>query len=102
MEIRVVIDTNVMIGFLIGKRLEKIKDRLSEASIRLILTDQLINELKSVTSRPKFKKYFNKQDVVELIELLDKLTLFKISPKFAEIPKITFFLVFVLLEMLII
>jgi len=69
MEIRVVIDTNVMIGFLIGKRLQKIKNRLSEASIRLILTDQLINELKSVTSRPKFKKYFNKQDVVELIEL---------------------------------
>ena len=69
MEIRVVIDTNVMIGFLVGKRLKKIKDRLSEASIRLILTDQLINELKSVTSRPKFKKYFNKQDVVELIEL---------------------------------
>jgi hypothetical protein len=60
MENRVVIDTNVMISFLIGKRLRKLKDKLSDSSIRLILTEQLISELKLVTSRPKFKKYFEK------------------------------------------
>lgn len=70
MEIRIVVDTNVMISFLIGKRLRKMKDKLSDSSIKLILTDQLINELKLVTSRPKFRKYFNKQDVVEFIELI--------------------------------
>ncbi len=59
-----------MISFLIGKRLRKIKDKLSDISIRLILTDQLFSELKLVTSRPKFKKYFNKPDVVEFIDLI--------------------------------
>jgi len=67
---RVIVDTNVMISFLIGKRLQKLKNKLSDLSITLILTDQLINELKLVTSRPKFRKYFNKQDVNEFIDLI--------------------------------
>ena len=46
MENRVVIDTNVMVSFLIGKRLRKLKDKLSDSSIKLILTKQLIDELK--------------------------------------------------------
>jgi putative PIN family toxin of toxin-antitoxin system len=85
MEIRVVVDTNVMVSFLIGKRLRKMKDKLSDASIKLILTDQLINELKLVTSRPKFRKYFNKQDVVEFIELISIIGL---SYTIQDIPKI--------------
>jgi putative PIN family toxin of toxin-antitoxin system len=60
MENRVVIDTNVMVSFLIGKRLRKLKDKLSDSSIKLILTKQLIDELKLVTSRPKLRKYFDK------------------------------------------
>jgi len=70
MEIRVVIDTNVMVSFLIGKRLRKLKDRLSDSTIKLLLTKQLIDELKLVTSRPKLRKYFDKHDVNELIELI--------------------------------
>ena len=70
MENRVVIDTNVMVSFLIGKRLRKLKDKLSDLSIKLILTEQLINELKIVTSRPKFRKYFDKQEVNEFIDLI--------------------------------
>lgn len=70
MEYRVVVDTNVLISFLIGKRLRKLKDKLSDLSIKLILTDQLINELKLVTTRPKFKRYFDKQDVSEFINLI--------------------------------
>jgi len=73
---RVVIDTNVMISFLIGKRLRKLKDKLSDSSIRLILTEQLISELKMVTCRPKFKKYFEKQDVSEFIGLVSIIGLF--------------------------
>ena len=76
MENRVVIDTNVMISFMIGKRLRKLKDKLSDSSIRLILTEQLISELKMVTCRPKFKKYFEKQDVFEFIGLVSIIGLF--------------------------
>jgi putative PIN family toxin of toxin-antitoxin system len=37
----------------------------------LITTDQLIQELKIVTSREKLKKYFDQNKVLELISLLD-------------------------------
>ena len=70
MENRIVIDTNVMVSFLIGKRLRRLQNKLSDLSIKLIITDQLINELKLVTSRPKFRKYFDKQDVNEFIDLI--------------------------------
>ena len=82
---RVVVDTNVMIGFLIGKRLRKLKDKLSDLSIKLILTDQLINELKLVTSRPKFRKYFDKQDVNEFIDLISIIGL---TYQIQDIPKV--------------
>ena len=94
---RVVIDTNVMISFLIGKRLRKLKDKLSDSSIRLILTEQLISELKMVTCRPKFKKYFEKQDVSEFIGLVSIIGLFYqiiIFLIYAGIQKIIFFSVF--------
>jgi len=75
MENRLVVDTNVMISFLIGKRLRKLKERLSDSSFKLIITEQLIKEIKLVTSRPKFSKYFNKQDVNEFIELISLIGL---------------------------
>jgi uncharacterized protein len=85
MENRLVVDTNVMISFLIGKRLRKLKDRLSDSSIRLIITEQLIKEIKLVTSRPKFIKYFNKLDVNEFLELI---SLIGLSYKIQNIPEI--------------
>jgi uncharacterized protein len=85
MESRVVIDTNVMISFLIGKRLRKLKDRLSDSTIKLVLTEQLINEIKLVTIRPKFKKYFNKQDVTEFLDLVSIIGVFY---KIQDIPKV--------------
>jgi hypothetical protein len=70
MENRIVVDTNVMISFLIGKRLRKLKEKLTDSTIKLIVTEQLIQELRQVTARPKFKKYFNKQDVNDFINLI--------------------------------
>jgi len=85
MENRVIVDTNVMISFLIGKRLQKLKNKLSDLSFTLILTDQLINELKLVTSRPKFRKYFDRQDVNEFIELISIIGL---TYKIQDIPDV--------------
>jgi putative PIN family toxin of toxin-antitoxin system len=52
---RVIFDTNIWISFLIGKGLGKIKDYISDGSISIIVTDQLISEIKMVTSREKLK-----------------------------------------------
>ena len=68
---RVIFDTNVWISFLIGKRLSKIKQYISDGSITIITTEQLLTEIKIVTSRKKLKKYFPKKSVKDLIELLE-------------------------------
>lgn len=69
--VRAIFDTNVWISFLIGKRLVKIKQHISEGSITIIITEQLLTEIKTVASREKLKKYFPKESVKELIELLE-------------------------------
>lgn len=74
-KIKVVFDTNVWISFLIGKHLSIIQNYISDGRITIITSDQLINEIKLVTKRPKLKKYFPEKDVEELIKLLDVIAL---------------------------
>ena len=71
--VKVIFDTNVWISFLIGKRLSKIKQHISDGSITIITTEQLLREIKTVTSREKLKKYFPKENVKELVELLETI-----------------------------
>lgn len=71
--IKVIFDTNVWISFLIGKRLSKIKRHISDRNITIITTEQLLTEIKTVTNREKLKKYFPKESVKELIELLETI-----------------------------
>jgi len=81
--VKVIFDTNVWISFLIGKRLSSIKNHIVNGSILIIITDQLLEEIKLVTNRKKLKKYFEEQDVNELIELLEIIAVkIKIKQKF--------------------
>ncbi|WP_028666752.1 putative toxin-antitoxin system toxin component, PIN family [Runella zeae] len=72
--IRVIFDTNVWISFLIGKRLSYIKAFVVDRRITIIITEQLLTEIKVVTSREKLQKYFPKNSVIELIELLENIS----------------------------
>lgn len=74
-KVKVIFDTNVWISFLIGKRLVKIKQYISDGSIIIVTTDQLLTEIKIVTNREKLKKYFPKESVKELVELLETIAL---------------------------
>jgi uncharacterized protein len=68
--IKVIFDTNVWISFLIGKRLAFIKNFIVDGKITIVITPQLLEEIKEVTSRERLKKYFPKESVKELIDLL--------------------------------
>ena len=70
---RIIIDTNIWISFLIGKELQDLKDLIASDKVKVITTDQLIKEIRLVTSRDKLKKYFNQDKVSDLISLLDIL-----------------------------
>jgi len=69
--IKVIFDTNVWISFLIGKRLSFIKNYISSGQITIVTTEQLLKEIKEVTSRERLKKYFPQESVIELLELLE-------------------------------
>lgn len=71
--VKVIFDTNVWISFLIGKRLARIKQYISDGSITIITTEQLLTEIKMVTSREKLKRYFPAESVTELVDLLETI-----------------------------
>jgi len=68
---KTIFDTNLWISFLIGRELHNVKDLIVNEKIRLITTDQLINELRIITLRQRLKRYFELEKVEELIFLLD-------------------------------
>lgn len=51
----------------------KIKRYISNGSIKIVTTEQLLTEIKTVTNREKLRKYFPKESVKELIELLETI-----------------------------
>src|SRR5690606_26643820 len=68
---KVILDTNVWIRFLIGKRLGGLKSLIINSSIQIVISEEIIEEMKRVTQRPKLKKYFPEEKVNELIQLLE-------------------------------
>ncbi len=71
--VKVIFDTNVRISFLIGKRLAIIKRHIENGNIIIVVIEQILTELKIVTSTDKLKKYFLKNSVKELTELLEAI-----------------------------
>ena len=64
---RVIIDTNLWISFLLTKDYSKLDSILSEALLTLLFNQELLEEFIEVAQRPKFKKYFSKSDLYELL-----------------------------------
>lgn len=73
---KIIVDTNIFISFLIGRKLVGLKQLLVEDKVCLIYTDQLLLEINIVTSRPNLSKYFKPQDVLNLISLIKQIGLY--------------------------
>ncbi len=69
--IKVIIDTNLWISFLISKRLINLDNLILNSKIRLVFSMELLDEFISVVSKPKFSEYFDKHDIEKLITLFD-------------------------------
>lgn len=92
---KVIFDTNIWISYLIGGQLGNITELLSSRKIELVLSEQLLTELTEVTSRQKFRKYFDERKVNELLKLMDILgTNYEIAeyPNICRDPKDNFLL----------
>jgi uncharacterized protein len=73
--IKAIIDTNLWISFLIGKQLASLKSLLVEGTIQPVFSQQLIDEINIVTQKPKLKKYFPSEKVIDLIIFLQSIGL---------------------------
>ncbi|MFN8347823.1 MAG: putative toxin-antitoxin system toxin component, PIN family [Spirosomataceae bacterium] len=70
-KIRIILDTNLWISFLISKRLRVINELFTREVITLIFSRELLDEFIEVAQRPKFKKYFSISDLERLLTLFD-------------------------------
>ena len=68
---RIILDTNLWISFLISKKLSQIDRLIDNKEITLIFSDELIKEFIDVVSRPKFEKYFSKNDIKQILGYFD-------------------------------
>ena len=68
---RIILDTNLWISFLISKKFHKLDSFILNNKVKLIFSQELLEEFITVINRPKFKKFFNKKDINLLLELFD-------------------------------
>jgi uncharacterized protein len=66
--LRIVVDTNIFISFLLNSNFTKLDKILIEGKAKLLLSDELVEELISVLDRPKFKKVISAKDKEKLME----------------------------------
>jgi len=64
---RIVLDTNIFIYFLISGSFNKLEKLLKLNKVKLLFSEELLEEFLKVISRPKFKKYFSDKDVTNLL-----------------------------------
>ena len=68
---KVVIDTNIWISYLLGSILQDIDEKILSQEIEIIVSEEMLKELTEVSRRPKFKKIFTAGRIKELFALLD-------------------------------
>jgi hypothetical protein len=68
---RIVLDTNIFISFLISDTFPKLDKHLQTNEVRLLFSEELLNEFLEVVNRPKLKKYFSDKDLATLLESIN-------------------------------
>jgi putative PIN family toxin of toxin-antitoxin system len=71
-----ILDTNLWISFLITKDLSKLDNKIFTGETTLIFSQELLHEFITVVRRPKFKKYFSQEDIIEILDILDQQAVF--------------------------
>jgi len=69
--LKVIIDTNLWISFLITKSHSQIDNLLINKKIRIVFSEELLTEFFDVIQRPKLNKYFSPNDIKELLDMFD-------------------------------
>ena len=71
LKIKIILDTNIWISFLISNNLKKLDVLINKGKIQFLFSNELLKEFIAIAKRPKFKKYFSNKDIADLLELFD-------------------------------
>ena len=67
---RVIFDSNIWVSFAIGKRLEEMRTVLAHPGVEVLVCPRLLQEVGTVTQRPKLRKYVSPQRREMLLDLM--------------------------------
>lgn len=69
---RIIIDTNLWNSFILTGNFSKLDRIINDEFTVLLFSIELIEELTDVANRPKFRKYFSTEDLINLLYQLEK------------------------------
>ncbi|QXV67050.1 putative toxin-antitoxin system toxin component, PIN family [Mucilaginibacter sp. 21P] len=69
--LRVILDTNLWISFLIRKDHSFLTQLILSKKVRLLFSEELLKEFIEVSRRPKFIKYFSGNSVDEILDIIN-------------------------------
>jgi putative PIN family toxin of toxin-antitoxin system len=69
--IRIILDTNLWISFLISDRLSKLDDLLDRNELAFLFSPELLEEFIEVAQRPKLRRYFPNHRIEVVLDLFD-------------------------------
>ena len=67
---KIIIDTNLWISFLIGKRLQTMEMLFKHDDVSIYMCEELNREIQEVAKRPKLSKYIKPEDIDNLEKLI--------------------------------
>ena len=68
---KVILDTNLWISFLITHDYSFLDKYIKKGKVKLIFSEELIQEFLTVATRPKFQKFFTDNDIQNIIQTFD-------------------------------
>lgn len=80
--IKIVIDTNLWISFIISNKFVLLDQLLHSNKIRILFSEELIEEIASTIAKPKLKKYFTGNALEEMLTQFEPyIDLIKVKKK---------------------
>lgn len=68
---KVILDTNIWVSFLLGKRLSILREIVEMEELDIYVSEELIKEIRDVVFRPKFSGKVSLESIVNLFELIN-------------------------------
>jgi len=73
---RLILDTNLWISFLISSKYEKLDEVLFNQKCKLLFSQELLEEFVAVAKRPKLRKYISRNELEDILETIDEVAEF--------------------------